>query len=87
MNKSKEVREAIRKMASELNEKDPGPAWQIMLDLLDDIQALESKYVWQAEMLNRAFPMVCKAEMEAAKGEPHPSEVWICDYDKGPSND
>jgi hypothetical protein len=40
---TKEQLEAIRLMATTINDKNPGPAWQIMLELVSDIDELEAE--------------------------------------------
>lgn len=43
-------------MANTLNAKDPGPVWQIMIDLLDDLDTLEAKCEWQIGIIERMKP-------------------------------
>ena len=77
MKTTKEALIEIRKMANTLNAQDPGPAWQIMLDLLDDLDELEKKCSWQAEMLERVHT-------DLLRGNGDTEDQWLADLERGP---
>lgn len=52
MKTTKEQQGLIRKMVVDLNNKDPGPAWLIMLELLDDLDSLESRVEMLENVIN-----------------------------------
>ena len=78
MKTTKEQRDRTRAIAEK---RDPEWASSLVIELLDDLESLESRCAWQAEMLERA-----KSIFTTQLGFDTPKHIlkWITDLEKGP---
>lgn len=67
MRHTTEVKDAIFKMANELNAKDPGPVWIIIMDLLTEIWELEREVLYLRHYGNK--DCTAQADEAIANGE------------------